>query len=209
MLVANMVPHATLNTLSLRAFIPHRPLPLLVSLAAIAVVASTWTAVIRTLSDAQPVVVHTAQPGAIVWGDRVFGSPAPLARWLRARGSSYAAWAPRHPAGRAVVEHVRLPVVTTAAPATPAPTTTPASTVQSPAAPAPAHATTSTNKGFLRAFLLLSVVLALLCLLAALTPWALGRWFPRIARVFFPYRQAFVAAAVAVSVGVVLGATHG
>jgi hypothetical protein len=201
--------------LSLRAFIPHRPLPLLVSLAAIAVVASTWTAVIRTLSDAQPVVVKTVQPGAIVWGDRVFGSPAPLARWLRARGSSYAAWAPRHPAGRAVVEHVRLPVVTTAAPAvtTPkpaAPTTTPASTSRSPAAPAGVHtATTSTNRGFVRTFLLLSIVLALLCVLAALTPWALGRRFPRIARVLFPYRQAFLAAAVAVSVGVVVGATHG
>jgi hypothetical protein len=200
--------------LSLRAFIPHRPLPLLASLAAIAVVASTWTAVIRTLSDAQPVVGQTVQPGAIVWGDRVFESPAPLARWLRARGSSYAAWAPRHPAGRAVVEHVRLPVVTTAAPAvTPkpaAPTTTPASTVSSPAAPASGHtATTSTNKGFVRTFLLLSIVFALLCVVAALTPWALGRRFPRTARALFPYRQAFLAAAVAVSVGVVVGATHG
>jgi hypothetical protein len=206
-----VLPPARLNALYLRRFIPHRPLTLLVSLGAIAGVAATWTVVIRTLSDAQPVVVKTAPPGAIVWGDLVFGSRAPLAQWLRAHGASYADWGPRHPAARAVVEHLPAPVVTAVA-TTPKPiasATTATNTFRPPAPAHPSAASTSANSGLVRAFLVVSIVLALLCAFAALTPWALGRWFPRTARALFPYRQALVAAAVAVSVGVVLGATRG
>jgi hypothetical protein len=48
-------------------------------------------------------------PRGFVWDDRVFFSKASLARWLRSRGSRYAAWARRHPAAKAVLEGLPPP----------------------------------------------------------------------------------------------------
>jgi hypothetical protein len=43
----------------------------------------------------KPAVTMHAQ--AIIWNNRVFVDKHQLAKWLRARGASYAAWAARHP----------------------------------------------------------------------------------------------------------------
>lgn len=44
-----------------------------------------------------PETPPSAQPESIVWGGRVFVTRADFARWLRARGGSYAEWALKHP----------------------------------------------------------------------------------------------------------------
>jgi hypothetical protein len=41
------------------------------------------------------------QPTGIVWANRTFATHADFARWLRAHGSSYEAWALRHPSAAA------------------------------------------------------------------------------------------------------------
>lgn len=65
--------------------------------------AIAWADVVRTLQTARPVPVQS-RPKAILWNDRVFESRPALARWLRSRGSSYAAWARVHPAASVVID---------------------------------------------------------------------------------------------------------
>ena len=45
-----------------------------------------------------PETPASAQPQSIVWAGRVFVTHAEFARWLHARGRSYAVWALKHPA---------------------------------------------------------------------------------------------------------------
>jgi hypothetical protein len=48
--------------------------------------------------------VPVAQPTSIIWADRVYVSKPDLAKWLRARGASYDAWAEKHESMAAVLE---------------------------------------------------------------------------------------------------------
>lgn len=59
-----------------------------------------------------PPVKVTAQPAAIVWGNRVFSSRKSLDVWLHARGSSYEAWARRHSGAIDVIEPTPQPLET-------------------------------------------------------------------------------------------------
>jgi len=61
------------------------------------VLALLIAAIAHTLQHVQPVRSKAPPVNAVVWGDRVFSTPTPLARWLKARGLSYSAWAHRHP----------------------------------------------------------------------------------------------------------------
>src|SRR5438067_2441734 len=68
-----------------------------------------WTKAALMIGGAKPPTTPY-HPSAITWADRVFASRAALARWLRSRGASYAAWRRTHPIGSAIVEHRRIPV---------------------------------------------------------------------------------------------------
>jgi hypothetical protein len=54
--------------------------------------------------SAQP--PRAAPPPSIVWANHVFSTRGALAAWLSARGTTYSAWARRHPADAAILEHV-------------------------------------------------------------------------------------------------------
>jgi hypothetical protein len=79
-----------------------------------------WFFVVRTLQSAQPVKIPTKPQESLVWGDRVFSSPADMGRWLRSRGASYRTWLAAHPSGAAVLAHKPPPAA--AAPMKPPPT---------------------------------------------------------------------------------------
>jgi hypothetical protein len=72
---------------------------LIATVAAAAFVALSIRELVRTLHDVQPVRAAAPPVSALVWGDRVFWTPKPLAGWLHARGVSYRVWARRHPPG--------------------------------------------------------------------------------------------------------------
>jgi hypothetical protein len=57
-------------------------------------------ALVRTATQVVgvPDAPTSAKSSSIVWANRVFVTRGELARWLRARGASYARWAQRHPA---------------------------------------------------------------------------------------------------------------
>ncbi len=55
-------------------------------------------------SNTLPQGAVPVRANAIVWGDQVFSTPAPLAAWLVAHGRSYRRWAAFHPADRAIIE---------------------------------------------------------------------------------------------------------
>jgi hypothetical protein len=81
-----------------------RAFALLLTVVGVGAAAFTWLQVVRTISQAQPPAL-TMQATSIVWDDRVFQSPAQLARWLRSRGATYGEWSKQHPAGRDLLEH--------------------------------------------------------------------------------------------------------
>jgi hypothetical protein len=65
----------------------------------------TWTEVVRSLASPKPVPVHASgQSASLVWGSRVFLDKQAMSRWLRARGTSYAAWARHHPNAASMVD---------------------------------------------------------------------------------------------------------
>ena len=70
--------------------------------AAFAVAMAVLIAVIvRTLKHVKPVRSSVPPVSAVVWGDRVFLTRAPLQGWLRLHGVPYSVWAHRHkPADR-------------------------------------------------------------------------------------------------------------
>jgi hypothetical protein len=80
-----------------------RAFALLLTVVGVGAAAFTWAQVVRTISEATP-PAPTMQATSIVWNDRVFQSPAELARWLRSRGATYTAWSEQHPVGRDLLE---------------------------------------------------------------------------------------------------------
>jgi hypothetical protein len=68
------------------------------------VIAVPWFAVARQLNNARPAAQSNIAPTAVVWGGRVFTSPATLDFWLRNRGASYGHWASLHSDASAVIE---------------------------------------------------------------------------------------------------------
>jgi hypothetical protein len=62
-----------------------------------ALVALPVISIVKTLRHVQPVQAKAPPVSAVVWGDRVFSKPTPLAGWLRVRGVNYSVWATRHP----------------------------------------------------------------------------------------------------------------
>jgi hypothetical protein len=81
-----------------------RAFALLLTVIGVGAAAFTWLQVVLTISQAQR-PAPTMRATAIVWDDRVFQSPAELARWLRSRGATYGEWSKQHPAGRDLLEH--------------------------------------------------------------------------------------------------------
>jgi hypothetical protein len=81
----------------------NRAFALLLTVVGVGAAAFTWMDVVRTISEARP-PAPTMQATSIVWNDRVFQSPAELARWLRSRGATYTAWSEQHPVGRNLLE---------------------------------------------------------------------------------------------------------
>ncbi len=75
-----------------------RRLTFFAAVAAFAVaVAVVWVFAAHSLRRGDAGLRSTLQPTSIAWGDRVFSDRASIARWLRARGISYAGWARRNP----------------------------------------------------------------------------------------------------------------
>src|SRR5579859_5107612 len=77
---------------------------LLAAAAAAAVVAVPIGELVQTLRHVQPVQASIPPVSAVVWGDRVFSTPRPLAGWLQARGVNYRVWAHRHPPANRLLE---------------------------------------------------------------------------------------------------------
>ncbi|MDP9261068.1 MAG: hypothetical protein M3O89_03760, partial [Actinomycetota bacterium] len=115
----------------------HRAFALLLAVAGLGIAALTWARVVQTIFDAKP-VTSTMHATSVVWGDRVFQSPAELRRWLRSHGTTYAAWRGQHVVASALLEHRPAPTVrtkpavprTSAAGTAPTPTRTPTVTAR-------------------------------------------------------------------------------
>jgi hypothetical protein len=192
-----------------------------VTFAAVVVAAVTWGMVVRTLRSVQSVAPVT-KPHSVVWGDRVFGSPAELAVWLRSRGGSYAVWRAAHPGARAVLEP-EAPKAEVHRPKSPRPEAAHKQASTSAAAPVPAehkrasarHSAAGTvrvsvqSQGSLRLLMLISILLSGLCALGASVPWALGSRNPRLVGVLEPYRQFLFGTAAALLMGLVVGVALG
>jgi hypothetical protein len=54
------------------------------------------TAIVHTLKHVKPVRSSVPPVSAVVWGDRVFLTRAPLRTWLQLHGTRYGVWARRH-----------------------------------------------------------------------------------------------------------------
>jgi len=168
----------------------------------IAAVAVAWADVVHTLQSARPAPSRT-RPSAIVWGDRVFGSPSELRRWLRSRGASYADWASRHASTARVID----PTVRKRQAAVRHGQST--ATVAAP--PAQTAAAAPSSPHLLRLFVVLgSLVVGLLCLLGAVAP----RF--QLARLAWPelgglarYGSFLVAAGSAILVGLLIAFIQG
>ena len=174
-----------------------------------------WGLFVRTLRDATPVPGPHRAAASVIWGDRVFSSPAQLRRWLRSRGPSYVGWSVRHPQAAAVLEHKKLKV--TAAPRTTRPhkttqqhATTPSKRQAAPALPTVRHAAnvshsqTTGSTWLLRLVTFTLLALAIVCIYVSLLPIALRVRYPALVRTVAPFREALFAAAVAVMVGLLI-----
>jgi hypothetical protein len=220
--------------LPLHLFQLHRPVAFLLLATALGAVALSWTRVVQTIYDAKPVPV-LGRATSVVWGDRVFGSRAELARWLRSRGVSYDAWSKKHPLASAVVEHRRVKRAARSAPARKAhPAPRPASARKAHAAPRPASArkaqpgprthlasgqahkaaaeqpvaaaaAPSGDSLLRRVLVAMFVLLAAACAWAAALPTVLRHRFPSLAWSVGRYRELFLTGAVALLVGLVIG----
>lgn len=180
----------------------HRPISLLLVLVGIGAVVVTWGQVVRVLAEAKPVAVAPgARTRGIVWADRVFDDPLALRRWLRSRGASYERWAELHPADAAVLEHRSAP----AAEGTASATSTDASGSRS-ARPQPVSTGHPIVRTAILAFLLLAASAFAWC---AVLPAPFRRRFPEVTARVWPYRSLFGTGAVAIVVGVAVGAVLG
>jgi hypothetical protein len=197
----------------------RRPVAFLLLVAALGVVALSWSRVAQTIFDAKPVPV-TGRATAVVWGDRVFGSRAKLAAWLHARGATYKAWSRKHPVAGAVIEHrpvklaARRPAPTRRAHTTPArrahtaaPRPQPVHKVAAAKHSAPAVARPSGDSVLRQVLVALLILLAAVCAWGALFPSVFRERFPRLAFSVGRYRELFLTGAVALVVGLVIGVT--
>jgi len=206
---------------------------LVLTVVGVGAAAFTWAQVVRTISDARP-PVSTLRATSIVWNDRVFQSPAGLARWLRSRGATYAGWSAQHPLGRDLLEHrpfkpngrihpapqrsIAAGALREAAPAArPQHSAAPASPPDRTSAPRPATTGTPTRTQLDespssaghpvgRIFVALLALLAAACAGTATLPRALLHRFPDLARTIAPYRALLLGGAVALMIGIVAGA---
>jgi len=105
------------------------------------------------------------QRGSLVWGDGVFANRAELRAWLSLHGSSYQAWAPKHPAARALVP----PATSTHAKRRAAATSKKATPTSAPAL-VPAAAPTSTGRDWTHILTWVAVVAGILLGLLAAVP---------------------------------------
>jgi hypothetical protein len=187
-------------------------------LAAAALVIS-WGLVVRTLRNATPVPSPDRAPASVIWGDRVFSSPAELERWLRSRGENYARWSANHPEAVAALEHRRPAAIststrqheTTKSPSSVAPTVTAATVTRVSAAatvPRVRETATASQAGsstwLLQLVTFALIAVAIVCAYASLLPAALRVRYPSLARTIAPFREALFAAAVAVVVGLLI-----
>ena len=173
-----------------------------------------WGLFVRTLRDATPVPGPHRAAASVIWGDRVFSSPAQLRRWLRSRGPSYAGWSVRHPQAAAVLEHKKF-TVTAAAPTTQPHktaqqhTTTPSKRQAAPTVTTVRNAAsvsrlTSGSTWLLRLVTFTLLALSIACIYVSLLPIALRVRYPALVRTIAPFREALFAAAVAVMVGLLI-----
>jgi hypothetical protein len=197
-----------------RAYLPYRLLPAITVIFVVGAAVVTWGMVVRTLREVRPVSTP-GRPSAVVWGDRVFQSPAELRGWLRSRGGSYESWRLTHPKARATLEHlpVRREPVTTARTQKPpaARTTAPAVKTAAPSKPARVAATSvaPARSAFAHFMIVLLACLATLCLAAAVLPASVGRHAPALGRLVVGNRPFLLAAAAAVYIGLVVGLVQG
>jgi hypothetical protein len=157
-----------------------------------------WGLFVRTLRDATPVPAPHRTATTVVWGDRVFSSPAQLRRWLHSRGSSYSHWSTKHPQAVAVLEHKKLAVTVTTS--RPQKTTSTVPRTRNVASGSQTGGSTWLLR--LVTFALLGIAVA--CIYASLLPAALRLRYPAAARTIAPFREALFAAAVAVMVGLLI-----
>jgi hypothetical protein len=199
---------------------PQRALVWAGTLVVVVAAAMTWGMVVRTLRSVQPVAPVT-KPHSVVWGDRVFGSPAELGGWLRFRGASYALWRARHPGARAVLEPGAPKVALhrtksrrSQAAHKQASTRAPARVEHKRASAGHSAARRAVSspvqsRGPLRLLMLVSILLSGLCALGASVPWALGSRNPRLVQIVEPYRQLLFGTAAALLMGLVVGVALG
>ena len=158
-----------------------RLLTIAAALVLVAGLAFVWVRVVQTLREPAPTGQSQAlgQPGALVWDDRVFTTPAQLRAYLGPK--AFARWSARHPTAFGV-PGVSTPksVTKTATKTTPKPTpkTTPTKTETTAAAPvaaAPGATSTSQSQSPLARALTLLLVLGGLALGAsALVPYRIA-----------------------------------
>jgi len=212
----------------------YRPIGIVVASAVVVGLAVVLGLLIRSLVSSGPAPPSALRPTAITWGDRVFESRAALDRWLRSKGTTFSAWSERHPGAASVVEHrlaggttdgtsIASPTVSEPTPTLPAAATIPAA-VTTAAATTPAAVTTppaagaghgrpspgggrSATSPLVPALSSLLLVLAVMCLFGGMMPSGFRRRFPDVARILAPYREVFLAAAVMIVVGLILGLT--
>jgi hypothetical protein len=200
--------------------LPHLPraFPLLLTVVGVGIAAFTWMQVVQTISSAKPGPV-TTHASSIVWGDRVYESPTVLARWLRARGASYARWQEKHSVASALLEHRPVPTAKPKPKPKPKPkvpanaaSKTPTGTLANGArhttatqAPVAVSVSSGASQGQ-RIFIALLALLAAVFALAASLPRAVCNRFPNLARWIAPYRALLLAGAGALMVGILAGA---
>src|SRR5919107_4851918 len=108
-----------------RGLFLRRVVSFFVLAALLAVMGVVWLRVVRTLTAEIERPAPLGQPESLAWGDRVFRTRGQLEAWLRARDISYEAWAAKHRAAVAVLEHRRyVPPARTAASPSRVPTKT-------------------------------------------------------------------------------------
>jgi hypothetical protein len=164
-----------------------------------------WGLFVRTLRDATPVPAPHRTATTVVWGDRVFSSPAQLRRWLHSRGSSYSHWSTKHPQAVAVLEHKKLAVtVTTSRPQKTTSGTKRATSTVPRTRNVASGSQTGGSTWLLRLVTFALLGIAVACIYASLLPAALRLRYPAAARTIAPFREALFAAAVAVMVGLLI-----
>jgi hypothetical protein len=211
-----------------------RAFALLLTVVGVGAAAFTWLQVARTISQAQPPAL-TMRATSIVWDDRVFQSPAALARWLRSRGATYAEWSKQHPAGRDLLEHRPAtrsgrtnPAARRSKAVAPTRTAAPAKRPERSAAPlnrpdrasarravttgtpmrSPSSAESPSSPGYPvgRIFIAFLALLAAALACTAALPRAVLQRFPNLARTIAPYRTLLLGGAAALMIGIVAGA---